>query len=159
MNTKTTSTGQAAHIVAGYIGTEATDHRAQDLVTRWATATADADGHHPDLEHDLTPEDRDLLNDWLDDTARDTLIAVALDPATRIDTDGTRFENTEPIHVAGATVTVQTMHTGDDYDQHVVLTVGDQPLTALEARHLAASILEAADQIDGRESSVHSIKR
>ncbi|MFQ6485155.1 hypothetical protein [Brachybacterium epidermidis] len=51
------------------------------------------------------------------------------------------------------------MHTGDDYDQHVVITVDDQPLTALEARHLAASILEAADQIDGRESSVHSTKR
>ena len=73
-------------------------------------------------------------------------------------TDDTRFEHSDPIHTAGATITVQTMHTGDDYDQHVVLTVDDQPLTANEARHLAASILEAADQIDGRESSVHSIK-
>lgn len=159
MNTTTTSTHQAVHIVAGYIGTEATDPRAQHLTTRWADALEDAYGHRPDLEHDLTTEDRDRLTDWLHDNARDTLIAVALDSATRINPDSTRFETSDPIHAAGATITVQTTHDGDTYERHVVINVDDEPLTALEARHLAASILEAADQIDGRESSVHSTKR
>lgn len=49
-----------------------------------------------------------------------------------------------------------TVHEGHDYTQHVVLEVGDEPMTARQARELAAALLTAADQIDGRESQVLS---
>lgn len=64
------------------------------------------------------------------------------------------FEHGEPIHAAGATVTVQTMHEGDHYQQHVIADLADEPLTAANARELAAALLGAADGIDGRDSEI-----
>lgn len=72
------------------------------------------------------------------------------------DTDGTTIEHADPIHAAGATITVQSMHHGDTYEQHVILEPGDEPLTARQAREVAAALLEAADRLDGRSSQVLS---
>lgn len=90
--------------------------------------------------------------------ADEDLLREALNPATRVDSDGTYFEHAEPIHAAGATVKVQTMHEAHHAEQHIIVELSDEPLTAAEARQLASAILETADQIDGRETSVHSTK-
>lgn len=91
--------------------------------------------------------------------ADEDLLREALNPATRVDSDGTYFEHAEPIHAAGATVKVQTTHEADgSSERRIIVELSDEPLTAAEARQLASAILEAADQIDGRETSVHSTK-
>lgn len=155
MNSQTTHTGEAVNITAGFIGTTSTDPRAGDLVAHWVDSIADAFGTRPTLEGDLSAEDRARLLIWLDEHGRDALLRVALDPTTRITTDGGAVvDHGEPIHAAGATASVLTVHEGDHYSQHVVLDAGDEPLTAAEAREVAAALLATADQIDGRETEL-----
>lgn len=84
--------------------------------------------------------------------------AVALDPADRVTFDGqTVVDHSDHISTERAALTIQTMHDGHDYEQHIIAVVDDEPMTARQAREVAAALLTAADQIDGRESSVLSM--
>lgn len=55
---------------------------------------------------------------------------------------------------AGAAITAQTMHTATDRQQHLLVDLDDEPLTAAHARELAAALLFSADQLDGRASAI-----
>lgn len=155
MTTQTTRTGEAVQIAAGFIGTRADDRRAVDLANRWADCIADAFGTRPSLEDDLSPEDQARLIDWLDEHGRDALLTVALDPTTRVTGDDEPvIEHGEPIHAAEATLAVLTVHEGDHHTRHVVADLADEPLTADQAREVAAALLAAADQIDGRDTEL-----
>lgn len=75
------------------------------------------------------------------------------------DNPTTTIDDAHAVHAAGATITLMTQHNGNDYTRYVLADLPDEPLNAREAREVAAALLEAADQIDGRESSILSTKR
>ncbi|MGP9537017.1 hypothetical protein ACT3SP_03355 [Brachybacterium sp. AOP43-C2-M15] len=81
-------------------------------------------------------------------------------PNTTTSTDSSSVvTHTDHVRTERAALSVQTMHDGHGYERHVILVVDDEPMTARQARETAAALLEAADQIDGRDSSVLSTKR
>lgn len=72
-------------------------------------------------------------------------------------TSTTVVTHTDQVHTDHAVLSVRTVHDGHDYQRRIVATVDAEPMTARQAREVAAALLTAADQIDGREPSVLSM--
>lgn len=74
---------------------------------------------------------------------------------TNTSTDGIVKIHTETTATIGD-VTVTRMRAEDTgrIEWHIVLETGDEPLTLSQARRLAGALLEAADGLDGKQSTV-----